>query len=158
MFFLHAPKLVLTGSSSTLRATGDRAAALGAEVVVVVEPRAAGDGGTAAADAVTAACVAELDGFDVALVTVCDAASADVDLRDAAARLAPALRHGALVLVQSVACIELEGRRLAADLAERSGLEVGRHFDVVGLEGDDVTWSTGEEGAETARHLMSRLG
>ncbi|ROP73573.1 hypothetical protein EDF18_2937 [Frigoribacterium sp. PhB107] len=152
MFFLHAPKLVLTGSSSSLRETGDRAAALGAEVVVVV------DSSTVAAPDAAAPCVAELDGFDVAVVAVPDPASADADLRGAAARLAPALRHGALVIVQGTACVEPEGRRLADDLAERSGLEIGRQFDVVGLDGDHVTWSTGDEGAQTARHLMSRLG
>jgi hypothetical protein len=151
MFFLHAPKLVLTGSSSALRETGDRAAALGAEVVVV-------DSSTVAAPDAAAPCVAELDGFDVAVVAVPDPASADAALRGAAARLAPALRHGALVIVQGAACAEPEGRRLADDLAERSGLEIGRHFDVVGLDGDHVTWSTGDEGAQTARHLMSRLG
>ena len=152
MFFLHAPKLVLTGSSSSLRETGDRAAALGAEVVVV-------DSSTVAAPGAPAEpCVAELDGFDVAVVAVPDPASADADLRGAAARLAPALRHGALVIVQGASCVEPEGRRLADDLAERSGLEIGRQFDVVGLDGDHVTWSTGEEGAQTARHLMSRLG
>ena len=151
MFFLHAPKLVLTGSSSSLRETGDRAAALGAEVVVV-------DSSTVAAPDAAAPCVAELDGFDVAVVAVPEPASADAALRGAAARLAPALRHGALVIVQGTACVEPEGRRLADDLAERSGLEIGRQFDVVGLDGDHVTWSTGDEGAQTARHLMSRLG
>ena len=151
MFFLHAPKLVLTGTSSSLRETGDRAAALGAEVVVV-------DSTTVAAPDAAAPCVAELDGFDVAVVAVPDPASADTDLRGAAARLAPALRQGALVIVQGAACVEPEGRRLAGDLAERSGLEIGRQFDVVGLDGDHVTWSTGDEGAQTARHLMSRLG
>ena len=151
MFFLHTPKLVLTGSSSSLRETGDRAAALGAEVVVV-------DSSTVAAPDAAAPCVAELDGFDVAVVAVPEPASADAALRGAAARLAPALRHGALVIVQGTACVEPEGRRLADDLAERSGLEIGRHFDVVGLDGERVAWSTGETGAETARHLMSRLG
>jgi hypothetical protein len=152
MYFLHAPKLVLTGSSSSLRATGDRAAALGAEVVVVIEPQEAVSTYVGADP-----CVAELDGFDVALVVAPDPASAGAELRCAAARLSPALRHGALVIVQSAACVEPAGRRLADELAERSGLDIGRHFDVVGLEGDDVTWSTGEEGAQTARHLMSRL-
>jgi hypothetical protein len=158
MFFLHAPKLVLTGSSSSLRETGDRAAALGAEVVLLDSST------TTALDPAAAPCLddlddlADLDGFDVAVVAVADPASADADLRGAADRLAPALRRGALVVVQGAACVEPEGRRLADDLAERSGLEIGRQFDVVGLDGDHVTWSTGDEGAQTARHLMSRLG
>lgn len=151
MYFLHAPKLVLTGSSPSLGDVGDRAAALGAEVLVlgpapVVEP-----------DAVPA--LGELDGFDVAVVaTEVSSGPSEFDLRSAASLLAPGLREGALVIVSSPVSVEPCGRRLAAELAERSGLEIGLHFDVVGVEGDVVTWSTGGDGAEVARYLMSRLG
>jgi hypothetical protein len=150
MYFLHAPKLVLTGSSSSLRDIGDRATALGAEVVVVEpEPARVVDDAPA---------VVELDGFDVAVVSIARSCGACADLACAAALLARGLRAGALVIVSSPASAERSGRRFAAELADRSGLALGRQFDVVGLEGDDVTWSTRDEGAQIARYLVDRLG
>lgn len=155
MYFLHAPKLVLTGSSPSLRETADRAAALGAEVVVV-DPASVADPARITSDDAVPVLV-ELDGFDVALVVIADVASACDDLLPAASLLGPGLRNGALVIVSSAVSVESAGRVLAAGLGERAGLEAGRHFDVVGVEGDDVAWSTGDEGAETARYLVARL-
>jgi UDP-N-acetyl-D-mannosaminuronate dehydrogenase len=150
MYFLHAPKLVLTGSSPSLRATGDRAAALGAEVVVV-DPRSV-------SEVATAPHVAELDGFDVAVVGIAPSCSASDDLLAAAELLGPGLRQGALVIVSSTSSVETAGRRLARDLAERSGLEPGTQFDVVWVEGAVVRWSTGDEGVQVARFLVTQLG
>jgi hypothetical protein len=134
MYFLHAPKLVLTGSSSSLRDIGDRATALGAEVVVVEpEPARVVDDAPA---------VVELDGFDVAVVSIARSCGACADLACAAALLARGLRAGALVIVSSPA----------------PARALGRQFDVVALEADDVTWSTRDEGAQIARYLVDRLG
>jgi hypothetical protein len=149
MYFLHSPKLVLTGSSPSLRETGDRAAALGAEVVVV-DPVSVGEVDTAPA-------VAELDGFDVAVVGIAPGRSAGADLRGAAVLLGPGLRHGALIIVSSASSAELDGRRFAQDLAERSDLEPGVQFDVVGVEAGDVRWCTGDEGDQVARFLVTKL-
>ncbi|WP_209559598.1 hypothetical protein [Frigoribacterium sp. PvP032] len=175
MYFLHTPKLVLTGSSPSLRETADRAAALGAEVVVVdpasvaavgtstvgAPPADAASAEAASADAPLAEAllaVADLDGFDVAVVGIAPTGSAGDDLPAAAALLGPGLRHGALVIVSSASSVELDGRRLAHDLAERSGLEPGVQFDVVGVEGVDVRWSTGDEGEQITRFLVAQLG
>ncbi|WP_185231028.1 hypothetical protein [Frigoribacterium sp. NBH87] len=146
MYFAHAPKLVLTGSSDLLRPLGDRAAVLGAEVVVV--------------DADPGLPVGDVDGFDVAVVGVGGVAEAARDLGRATEVLAPGLRRGALLIVSSPAglrSLESEGRAFAACLAERSGLDLGDEFSVVAKEGDAITWHTGEEGAEAARYLVSRI-
>jgi len=146
MYFAHAPKLVLTGSSELLRPLGDRAAALGAEVVVV--------------DADPGVPVGDVDGFDVAVVGVGGVAEVARDLGRACDVLATGLRRGALVIVSSPSdarSLEVQGRAFAADLAERSGLDLGDEFSVVAKEGDDITWNTGDEGAEVARYLVSRI-
>ena len=146
MYFAQAPKLVLTGSSDLLRPLGDRAAVLGAEVVVV--------------DADPGVPVGDVDGFDVAVVGVGGVAEAASDLGRAADVLAPGLRRGALVIVSSpahVRSLEVEGRVFAAALAERSGLDLGDEFSVAAKEGEGITWHTGEEGAEVARYLVSRI-
>jgi hypothetical protein len=148
MYFAHTPKIVLVGSSPVLRQTGDRAAALGAEIVVVEPVPVVG----------LDVAVGDLDGFDVAVVGVADASSAAADALHAARVLSSGLRRGALVIVSSDEPVEAEGRRLADDLAHRTGLIVGAHFDVVGVERGSVAWQTGAEGAETTRYLIGRLG
>jgi hypothetical protein len=147
MYFAHAPKLVITGASSSLRETGDRAAALGAEVVVV-GPAPEGDLGVP---------VGDVDGFDVAVVAVADPATAAGELARAARLLGPGLRRGALVVVTGDEHVDDDGSRLARALAACSGLEPGAQFDVVGVAHGTVAWQTGAEGAATARYLLGRL-
>lgn len=148
MYFAHSPKLVITGASSSLRETGDRAAALGAEVVVV-GPAPEGDPG---------APVGDLDGFDVAVVRVADRAAAAGEVARAARVLGPGLRRGALVVVTGDEHVDADGSRLALALAAFSGLQPGAQFDVVGVDHGVVAWQTGAEGAATARYLLGRLG
>ena len=163
MYFAHAPKLVLTGVLTALRPLADRAAALDAEVVLVGGPVSTPPG-----DAVP---VADVAGFDVAIVAVdVDAPARQLD--SAADLLAPGLRRGALVVIASRETFESLGRCFAVELGRRSGLDVGRDFHVAGAHcgtrtdpvsgveeaSADVAWTLGPDGAEHVRYLLSRIG
>jgi hypothetical protein len=162
VYFAHAPKLVLTGVLPALRPLADRAAALDAEVVLVGAP---------AVEPPAPAPVADVAGFDVAIVAV-EADDVARQLDAAADLLAPGLRRGALVVVASRGPAESLGRCFAVDLGRRSGLDVGRDFHVAGVEcsarpdatsgaqeaSADVAWTLGPDGAEHVRYLLSRIG